>query len=351
MITHTVSELAEICGATLVGDGDRRVVGPASLREATEEEVSFLGNLRYLSQLEETRAAAVVVGPDVESKRLDLTLLRSEHPNRAFSRIVEAFRPAEEPLPEGVHPTAVLDPEVRLEGDVRIGPCAVVGRNAKLEDGVQLHAHVLVGAECTVGAGTVLQAGVVLYPRTRVGRNCLLHAGTVVGSDGFGFDPVADGWEKVPQCGTVLVEDDVEIGANCTIDRGRFGATRILRGSKLDNQVHVAHNASIGPAALLIAQVGVAGSTRIGERAIMAGQAGVSGHLEVGDGARVGGGAQVTKSLPGGKDYFGYPAIDFREQVRALVEFKRLPGLAKRVRELEKRIAELEQGGERPEES
>ena len=344
MITRTVSELAELCGATLEGDGDRTVTGPATLSEATPEEISFLGNPLYEQELESTRAAAVVIGTDVRPARTDLVLLRCADPNRAFTRVVEAFQADEARVEPGVHDTAVLAADVELGQGVSIGAQSCLGAGAVLEDGVVLHPRVTVGAGARIGTGTVVHPGVVLYPKVRVGARCILHAGCVVGSDGFGFEPTADGWEKVPQCGTVEVGDDVEIGANSTIDRGRFGPTRILAGTKIDNLVHIAHNVQVGPEALLIAQVGIAGSTRIGRRTVLAGQVGVVGHLEVGDGARVAAQSGISKSLAGGKDYFGSPAREKSEAYRIEAVTHKLPELARRVRALERRLDErLEQ--------
>lgn len=342
MTTRTVSELAELCGATLEGDGSRSVRGPASLQEAGPDEVSFLGNPRYASELLRTRAAAVLLAPGIEVRRPDLSLLRHPHPNGAFTRIVEAFLPRPSRPEPGVHPGATVSPEAVLGRGVSVGPRAVVGAGAVLEDGVVVHAQAYVGADVRVGEGTTLHPSVVLYDRVSVGARCILHAGSVVGSDGFGFEPTPEGWEKIPQCGTVVIEDDVELGANVTIDRGRFGATRIGRGCKLDNLVHVGHNVTVGEGTLLIAQVGIAGSSSIGKGAILAGQVGVTGHLEIGDGARISAQSGVDKSLPGGQDYFGSPARPRSEALKILALSARLPDLKDRVRRMEERLASLE---------
>ena len=344
MITRTATELAELCGAVLEGDGTRRFVGPASLEEATADEISFVDAARYLHLLEKTRAGGVLVGTGVTVWRSDLTLLRCENPSRAFTRVVEAFRPPEDAVDEGVHPTAVVEEGVDLGSGVRIGAGTFVGRGSVLAEGVVLHPNVTVARGCRVGAWTVLHSGVVLCTGSLVGERCIVHAGAVLGSDGFGFDFAGERWEKIPQCGHVLVEDEVEIGANVTIDRGRFGATKVLFGSKIDNLVHVAHNVVIGPQALLVAQVGVAGSSKVGARAVLAGQVGVSGHIEIGAGARVGGASKVFQDLEGGKEYWGYPPLEKTQQIRSVREFARLPELAKRVRALEKRLRALEGG-------
>ena len=336
MITHTVSELAEICGATLEGDGQARIVGPASLAEAGPEQASFLGNPRYAAELETTQAGAVIVPASLKFERDGLALLRSENPNRAFSRLIETFQPQRFRAPLGVHPDAIVDPTAEVGPRASLGPRSVVGPAARIGAGVVLHPGAVVGPGAAVGAGSVLHPGVVLYAGVSVGERCILHAGCVIGSDGFGFDPTPEGWEKVPQCGTVVIEDEVEIGANCTIDRGRFGPTRIGRGAKLDNLVHVAHNVEVGEATLLVAQVGIAGSARVGRRAILAGQVGVGGHTVIGDGARVGGQSGVTSDIAGGKDYFGTPILEKVESLRLFTLYKKLPEFVRRLKALER---------------
>jgi len=338
MITRTVSQLAELCGATLEGDGDRVVNGPAPLRDATSEEFSFLVNPAYAPELERTSAGAVVVPLDLRLERDDLALLRTENPNRAFSRLIEVFRPERRKPAAGIHPTAHVADGARIGEGACVGPLCSIGAEAELGPGAVLHANVTVGAGCKVGAGSVLHPGVVLYAGVEVGGSCILHGGVVIGSDGFGFDPTATGWEKVPQCGSVVVEDDVEIGANTTVDCGRFGVTRIGRGSKLDNLVQIGHNVQIGEAALLVAQCGIAGSVKIGSRAIIAGQAGVAGHITIGDGARLGAQSGVSKDLEPGSDYFGSPAVEKGEAYRIVMLTRKLPDMYRRLKQLEKSL-------------
>ena len=345
MVTKTLAEIAEHCGAALEGDGSRRVTGPADLAGADVDQVSFLANPRYASLLSETRAAGVLVTREVECSRPELVLLRVEDPSRAFTEVVRLFAGAEEPVSPGVHPGAVVDPTAKIGPEVSIGAFCVVGAGAQLGSGVVLHPRVTVGAGCLVGERTVLHPGVVLYPRMQLGKDCIVHAGAVIGSDGFGYEPTPEGWSKIPQCGIVVIEDNVEIGAGCTIDRARFGATTIGRGVKLDNLVHVAHNVQVGAASLLVAQVGISGSTRVGKRVILAGQVGVGGHLEIGDGAKVGGQGGVTRSVPPGVEYTGTPARPVRQVMRELVNAKRVPQLQERIEELEQRLRRLEEEG------
>ncbi len=345
MTARTLSELAELCHARLVGDGAKTVVGPASLTEATGEEISFLAHPRYAGLLETTQAAAVVVGEDVLTGREGLALLRCRDPGRAFSSIVLAF--AREPRQQvpGIHPGAHVDASAEVDPSASIGSGAVIGPLARVGKNAVLHPNAVLGERSELGEGSVLQSCVVVYADVRIGARCLVHAGSVLGSDGFGFDPTPEGWEKIPQCGTVLIEDDVEIGANVTIDRGRFGPTRIGRAVKIDNLVHVAHNVQIGAGALLVAQAGVAGSTRIGERAILAGQAGVSGHLTIGAGARIGGGSAVFKDVPAGQDVFGIPAGPKQESLRQAARGRRLARLWDELCELRERVRQLEARG------
>ncbi|HEX6883127.1 MAG TPA: UDP-3-O-(3-hydroxymyristoyl)glucosamine N-acyltransferase [Planctomycetota bacterium] len=342
MTQRTASELAELCGAVLEGDGARRIVGPAPLEEARSDQVSFVRSARYARAFESTRAGAVLVPNDLAAGRSDVVLLRCADPSRAFTRVVEAFRPPPPRPAPGVHPSAVVEAGVRIGPEASVGALCHVGAGAELGAGVVLHPGVHVGAGARVGAGSELHPGVVLYPGVELGQRCLIHAGTVIGSDGFGFDPTREGWEKIPHYGTVVVGDDVEMGANCAIDRGRFEATRIGNGVKLDNLVHVAHNVTIEDGALLIAQVGVAGSTRIGARAILAGQAGIAGHLSIGPGARIGAQTGVGKDVPAGEDQFGSPAREKGEALRIFMLTGKLPELFQRVRALERRLADGE---------
>jgi UDP-3-O-[3-hydroxymyristoyl] glucosamine N-acyltransferase len=338
-MTHrTASELAELCGAVLEGDGARLIVGPASLGQARADQISFLRSVRHARALESTAAGAVLVPLELEPARRDLALLRCEDPSRAFTRVVEAFRPATPPLAPGIHPTAVVAEDAELGNGVHVGAGCVIGPAAVLAPGVRLHPGVIIGARCRIGARTELRPNVVLYEDVEIGSDGLVHAGTVIGSDGFGFEPGAAGWEKIPQFGGVVIGDRVEIGANCAIDRGRFEATRIGHGVKLDNLVHVAHNVVVEDDVLLIAQVGIAGSARVCKGAILAGQVGVAGHLTIGAGARIGAQSGVGRDIEPGAEHFGSPSREKGEALRLHMLAGKLPDLIRRVRDLERRV-------------
>jgi UDP-3-O-[3-hydroxymyristoyl] glucosamine N-acyltransferase len=345
MVTRTLAELAELCQARLLGDGAKPIVGPASLEDASGDEISFLAHPRYAGLLETTRAGAVVVGEGVRAGRRDLALLECRDPGRAFSDVVLAFARVPSAPPPGVHATAVVERGAEVAATASVGPHVVIGAGARVGERAVLHASVVIGANVTVEEHSVLHPRVVVYHDVTIGARCIVHAGAVIGSDGFGFEPTAQGWAKIPQCGTVEIGDDVEIGANATIDRGRFGPTRIASAVKIDNLVHVAHNVQIGAGALLVAQVGVAGSTRIGERAILAGQAGISGHLTIGPGARVGGGSAVFKDVPAGSDVFGNPAGPKQESLRQAQRVKRLGRWWDELQSLRERVRRLEERG------
>jgi UDP-3-O-[3-hydroxymyristoyl] glucosamine N-acyltransferase len=339
---HTLSELAEISGAALEGDGSVEVVGPAALRDAGSDEISFCDNPRYTSDLDTTNAAAVVVPHELEVERPGLNLLRCDDASRTFTEIVRALAPERPRLEPGVHPSAVVDPEARLADSVAVGPLAVIGAGCELGAGVQVHAHSVLGPRVRVGEGTVIHAGVVVYDGVTLGARCIVHSGTVIGSDGYGFEHSSAGWEKIPQLGTVEIGDDVELGAACTIDRGRFGPTVIGNGTKLDNQVHLAHNVEVGEHVMFAAQCGISGSVKIRSRAMLGGQVGVTGHFELGEGAIVGGGSGVTSDVPAGEVWMGYPARPKVEVLRGQAGVQRLPKLSERVKELKRRVEELE---------
>ena len=343
--------LPSLGGEMLAGSPDTPVGGVASLAEAGEGEISFFGNPKYLAALRRSRAAAVLVPRGYPPEAFGWkpeggtpALVAVDNPSLAFAGLVERFTPppvADEP---GVHPTAVLGRDVRLGCDVCVRPYAVIEDGAEIGDGVSIGAHVFIGAGSVVGAGSRIYPHVTIREHTRLGQRVVVHGGAVIGSDGFGFEVKEGRHVKIPQTGIVQIDDDVEIGANVTIDRARFGRTHIGEGTKIDNLVHIAHNVVVGPHCLLVAQVGISGSTRLGKYVTLAGQVGTVGHIEIGDGAILAAKAGVSKDVPAKEVWFGYPAAPLDEMKEQIAHVRRLPKLAERVKKLEAALAELRAG-------
>lgn len=338
----SLAEIAKKVSGQLTGNGKILIHGLADLGSAGSGQISFFANPKYKNSLDNTRASAVIVSKDFAPSRKDIAWVKVENPNLAFSKVISLFAPETFVLEKGIHPQAQVAKGAKLGRDVRVGAFAVIGENVKIGAHSEIHSGVFLGPDSKVGEHCVLYPHVCIRERVSLGNRVIVHCGTVIGSDGFGFEFVKGHWEKIPQCGTVEIEDDVEIGANCAIDRGRFGSTRIGKGTKLDNLVHVAHNVQVGHDALLIAQVGISGSAEIGNYVILAGQAGVSGHIRVGDGAKVAGGSGVMGDAAPGEELAGVPAIPFREWIKSSARFRKLSEQAEELRNLKRRIEKLE---------
>jgi UDP-3-O-[3-hydroxymyristoyl] glucosamine N-acyltransferase len=329
-----LADLAARIGAVLAGPADVTVSGVGPIEEAGEGEVTFLANPRYARFACTTKAAAIIAREPVAGAKA--AFLLSDNPYLAFARAVEAFHPPARPQ-AGVSPLAFVHPDARLGRDVTISPFTVVEMGAGVGDRTVLHPGVVVGRNAAVGEDCLLYPRVVLYEGVRVGSRVILHAGCVIGSDGFGFAPSPDGHRKIPQVGTVEIGDDVEIGANTTIDRAALGVTRIGKGTKLDNLIQVGHNVVIGSDTVIAAQTGISGSCRVGSRVMMGGQVGLAGHIEVGDGIMLGAKAGVADSLCAAesKAWSGAPAMPHGTWLRMAALLPRIPELFRRVRRLE----------------
>jgi UDP-3-O-[3-hydroxymyristoyl] glucosamine N-acyltransferase len=336
----TLGELARLVIGELCGDAEFKISGVAGLEEAQTHEISFVVGPKYARKAHQSKAGALIVPPGLSG--IQKPRIVSENPYLAFAKVLTLFAPKPQPS-LGVSPEAFLGAKVKLGDGVSIHPQVYVGDGAVLGDRVNLHAGVHVGARVVIGDDTVLYPNVTVLDRCVIGQRVIIHSGTVVGSDGFGFAQDGDSYFKIPQVGIVQIDDDVEIGANCTIDRATMGKTWIQRGVKIDNLVQVAHNVVVGENSIIIAQVGISGSTKLGKNVILAGQVGIIGHLEIGDGVQVGAQSGVGKSIPAGQIVSGSPAIPHRDWLKNCQILSRLPKLRKMIMSMEKRLAALEQ--------
>jgi UDP-3-O-[3-hydroxymyristoyl] glucosamine N-acyltransferase len=329
----TLAQLAAILGGVLEGPGDRVVSGIKGIEEAGPADVAFLANPRYAKALPGCRAGVVLVKPEQKVPE-GLAVIRVADPYLAYAKIL-THATAKPYVPLGVHPRAVVEDGASLGADVSIHARAYVGVGAKIGDRVVLHPGVYVGPGAAVDDDSVLHPNVTLYHGCLIGKRCIVHAGTVIGADGYGFVPDGERHFKIPQIGIVQIDDDVELGANNTIDRAATGRTWIHSGVKTDNMVHVAHNCVVGEHSLLVAQVGISGSTKLGRRVVLGGQAGVSGHITIGDGAMVGSQSGVAHSIEPGQIVSGTPTMPHRLWLRTSQLIRRLPELFDRVKALE----------------
>ena len=344
-----LSDLAEFVGGRIVGNKDIFISGVGSIETAERDDITFALNEKLLLEAADCAAACIIVPHNLEQivsgngdglSRAGKTLLKVDNPRFAFARIASLFSPPHRIAP-GIHPTAVIAPSVALGREVAIGARVVVDEGAHIGDGVTLFPGVFIGRGSRIGASTIVHANVTVEHEVVIGSHCIIHAGTVIGSDGFGFVEHGGKHYKVPQIGGVVIGDNVEIGANCTIDRGASGNTIIKSGTKFDNLIHIAHNVVIGHDCLIIAQVGISGSVTVGDHCILAGQVGVAGHLEIGDQTVVAAKAGVTKTLPPRIHASGFPAKPHLEEKRIMISLPKLPEMVKKVVELTTAIQRL----------
>jgi UDP-3-O-[3-hydroxymyristoyl] glucosamine N-acyltransferase len=332
-------ELAARLDCRLEGDGDVEIIRVAGIADAGPGDLTFLANAKYTSSLASTRASAVIARADVPAATS--AMLRTDEPYLAFARAVGLLAPQSRP-PVGVHALAAIASTATIGRDVSIGPFAAVGNHARIGDRTIVFPNVTIGDGAVIGDDCVIHSNVAIRERVTLGDRVILQNGVVIGGDGYGFVRRQDGThEKIPQVAAVVIEDDVELGANTTVDRPAIGETRIKAGTKIDNLVQIAHGVTVGRNVLMAAQVGIAGSTQVGDDVMFGGQVGVGGHLTIGKGAVAVGQSGVTNSLEPGAMVAGYPAIDGKEWRKASVIFRRLPELKRRIEELEARVAEL----------
>ena len=340
MPARSLGELARLTGGELDGDPSLEIRGFASLESAGPADLSFVADDRYLDAARRSAASALIARPGVDLG--GRPAIRVTQPYAAMAAVLPVFFPPAAVMP-GVHPTACVADTARVSPSAMVGAFTVVGERSVVGDRAVLHPHVFVGPDCRIGEGSVLHPHVVLRERVELGRGVVVHPGSVLGADGFGY--VFDGraHRKIPQVGRVVVEDDVEIGANVAIDRATLGQTTIGRGTKIDNLVQIGHNTVVGPAGIIVAQVGIAGSCRIGRGVVLAGQAGIADHVTVGDGAQIGSQAGVHRDVAAGAGMIGTPAMAGSNGLRAMGAISRLPEILRELRALGRRLAALEE--------
>jgi len=335
----TLKEIASIIDGEIIGDENIIVTGICGIKEAKEGDLTFIANSRYLPLMGQTRASAIITSMDV--KTAPKAIIRTENPSMAFAKMVSLLAPNDVRRPKGIHPTAIIGDKVKIGKNVAIDPYVVLEDNVEIKDNTVLYAGVYIGHHTKVGRDCIIYPYVIIRESVTIGNKVVIHGGTVIGSDGFGFSTVQGVHHRIPQIGTVIIEDDVEIGANVTIDRARFDKTIIKKGTKIDNLVQIAHNVSIGENSIIVAQSGISGSTNIGKNVTVAGQAGIIGHISIGDNVVVAAQSGVTKSIPSNTCVSGYPAKPhiLAKKIHAFTQ--NLPELFKKVKQLEEEIERL----------
>jgi UDP-3-O-[3-hydroxymyristoyl] glucosamine N-acyltransferase len=340
-VNLTARDIAQLTGGELTGNADQKLTGVAGIREAQPGDLSFIASPKYFSALKTTKADAVIVARDAKIE-FDRAIIRVDNPIAAFTQVVMRVMPPPVKFTHGVHPAAVVATTAKLGKEVSVQPHAVIEDGAVIGDRTVIGANTYVGHGTTIGADCRLYANVTLREHTILGDRVVLHSGVVLGADGFGYEPVNGKHQKIPQVGIVEIGDDVEIGANTTVDRARFGKTRVGRGTKIDNLVQIGHNCVIGEDCILCGQVGLAGSVVLGNHVTLAGQVGLAGHLTIGDNTIVMAQSGLNKDAPPNSLLFGSPAYPHTEAKRIIAAIKHLPDTVAKLREVEKLLAELQ---------
>ncbi len=337
----TLEEISKIVGGRIIGNKATLIQGVAGLEEARSGDITFLANPKYKSLLTKTQASCVIIDNETECLTHTNSLI-CENPSLIFDAVINLFSPEKPVYALGVHATAIVHSSVKLGKDVAIGPHVVIEDKAVIGDRSVIWANSYVGKGTVIGQDALVYPNVTIREYVQIGDRVIIHSGTVIGSDGYGFIKINNQHRKLSQNGGVIIGDDVEIGANVTVDRARFQNTVIGRGTKIDNLVQIAHNVIIGENSLIVAQVGISGSTRIGSNVILAGQVGIVGHVDVGDNAVIGAQSGISKDVKPGAYMFGTPAEEFKEESKKIAHIRRLGNLYDKVKDLDKKIIQLE---------
>ena len=337
----TLQELAEYIGGTVVGDPTVKIKGVMGIDDAQEGHITFISNEKYIKKIHHTKASAIIVSPKLKTAKGNL--LVCNNPYLAFAKLVELLMYKKPAYIKGIDDSAKIAKTVRIGHDVSICAYVNVGENARIGDRVVLHPCVYIGDNCLIGDDTIIYPNTVIYNDTIIGKRVTIHSCTVIGSSGFGYAPDGESYYKIPQSGIVVIEDDVDIGANTTINRAVLGETIIRKGTKIDSQVIISHNVEVGENTLIVSQVGIAGSSKIGKHVTLAGRSGILGHTKIGDNVTVGGYSGVTKDIPDNETYLGTPALPIQRMRRCYVIIEKLPEMREHIKTLEKRIKQLEE--------
>jgi UDP-3-O-[3-hydroxymyristoyl] glucosamine N-acyltransferase len=338
----TAAQIAALINAKVEGNPDAAIQDIARIEEGRKDALSFVANPKYEHYLYETKAGVIIVNDAlVLEKPIDATLLRVPDAYAAFATLLEKYNEvmAMGAVKKGIEQPSFVDATAQLGNDVYIGAFAYLGKNVKIGNNVKIYPHAYIGDNVSIDDNSQINAGVKIYHQCKLGKNVIIHAGTVIGADGFGFAPQADGsYKKVPQLGNVLIEDDVEIGANTTIDRATIGSTIIRKGVKLDNLIQIAHNVEIGEGTVIAAQTGVSGSTKIGKYCMIGGQVGIVGHIQIADKTKINAQSGLSKTIDiVGTAVTGSPAFDYRSSLKSQAIFRNLPELLQRIKQLEEK--------------
>jgi UDP-3-O-[3-hydroxymyristoyl] glucosamine N-acyltransferase len=334
-MTLTTAEIAKLLAGEVLGDANATLTGFAMIDKARPGDLTFAETEEYFAAAENSAATAIIAGKQFSSAHK--TIIHVANPRVAFAKAVALFFPEPKFAP-GIHPSAVIAQTAQVDATAHIGPHCTIGERVKIGANCVLQSGNSIGDDSTLGDETNLFPTVTIYPRTQIGRRVRIHAGAVIGADGFGYVLDGGSHRKVPQIGNVVIGDDVEIGANTTVDRGALGATVIGKGSKIDNLVQIAHNVQIGEHCIIISQVGIAGSAKLGNYCVLAGQVGIAGHLKIGNQVTVGSKSGVMHNIPDGEQWLGIPAQPDRQAKRIMIALQRLPDLLKKVAEWEKKL-------------
>ena len=337
----SAKQIAEYIQGVIVGDENATVHTFSKIEEGIPGALTFLANPKYTHYIYETKASIVLVNKDfIPEGEITATLIKVDNAYESLAKLMTLYEMSK-PKKTGIDPLASVAANARIGENVYIGPFACIEEGAVIGDNAYIHPHVTVGCNAKVGNGTILYPHVTVYHDCRIGNQCIIHAGAVIGADGFGFAPSAEGYEKIPQIGITIIEDQVEIGANTCVDRATMGATIVHKGTKLDNLIQIAHNVEVGSHTVMASQVGIAGSARIGEWCMFGGQVGVAGHIQIGDHVNVGAQSGIPGNTKSGSSLMGYPAIEPKQFARSSAVFKKLPEMYSELGRLQKELEEL----------